>query len=104
MLALEQVFNLIEYASTVIFELHYDEAGELAGTCLRDSCLHVKIQWNKITLFSELPFCDYKTGKCPYSAFKAYIEARYLQNIDSDEICYAPFDPLSAKYHRVQIV
>ena len=58
----------MRYAATFIIELHYDESQK----CDKDveECMHVKIFFNEIELFSELSYCDYKTEKCPFKKFK----------------------------------
>ena len=100
---IEQYYDHIKYGATIIFELHYDEVAEQRGECAKESCLHVKIFLNDKHLFNEFSFCDYKTGKCPYDKFKRDMQNKMLVDIDPDQQCNVPFDPITLSRHRVYL-
>ena len=100
MFDLEQHFDMMQYASTFIIELHYDEG------CLElEDCLSVKIFFNDLELFTELSYCDYQTGKCSYKKFRQALRNRMILDEDEDieNLCLVSFTSKILEMHYVQI-
>lgn len=98
---LEQSWELMRYAATFLIELHLDDSD--LSKCQGDieDCLYIKVFFNSAELFSELSFCDFQTGLCPYKRFLRAMKNKMLHNIDSDAACLEPFDPEELKGHAI---
>ncbi|CDW73473.1 UNKNOWN [Stylonychia lemnae] len=82
-------FDLIRYAATMIFELHFDKDMFINGKCQEDfeKCFYVKIIFNEFQLFSEVGFCDYLSNRCWYKDFKHYLQEKMLSSQEFYDKC-----------------
>ncbi|CDW83374.1 UNKNOWN [Stylonychia lemnae] len=92
----------MDFTTSVIMELYYNTEKAQCDQCQGEECFEIKISIDKVQLFSELGFCDFKENTCPYLAFKNFVYKTYYKSRQEYENqCKEKYDSIEIENLRV---